>query len=206
MLVQLTARAALELVDKEAIVLEWYLDSAKPPVGTWGVGVTDLSGHKVARYKDNPQTIERVLEIYVWLLRTKYAPDVVKAFKGHTLTEAEFAAALSFHYNTGAIGRTDWVKLFLSGNRAASRDHLEEHYTNDTTNNGKNDGMLTPRRRAEAALFFDGLWAQRKVATIYPVRKPSSRRTSPSRRSWTSALTWPRLSLRKRHRSISLAG
>lgn len=163
--IRLTARTASELVGHEAIVLEWYLDNAKPPVGTWGVGVTNASGHSVDRYKDNPQTIARCLEVYVWLLNTNYIPDVRKAFAGCKLTEAQFAAALSFHYNTGAIERTDWVKLFKAGKMKAARDFLESHYLND--------GDLTERRAKEAALFFDGTWSGDGTARVIPVSKPS---------------------------------
>lgn len=161
----LTARVALELVEHEAIVREMYLDSNNPPVPTWGIGVTDASGHKVGRYKDNPQTIERCLEIYLWLIRTHYMPDVEKAFAGHALTEQELAAALSFHYNTGAILHTDWVTMFLAGRRQAARDFLETHYLNG--------GVLAKRRKQEAALFFDGAWIGDGRALVYPVLKPS---------------------------------
>jgi GH24 family phage-related lysozyme (muramidase) len=161
--IRLTARTAAELVGHEAIVLEWYLDSEK--VGTWGVGVTNSSGHGVDRYKDNPQTIGRCLEIYLWLLNTNYIPDVRDAFAGCKLTEAQFAAALSFHYNTGAIERTDWVKLFKAGKMQAARDFLETHYLNG--------GALTERRAKEAALFFDGEWSGDGTARVIPVSKPS---------------------------------
>lgn len=161
--IPLTARTAAELVGHEAIVLEWYRDSEM--VGTWGVGVTNNSGHKVDRYKDNPQTIARCLEVYLWLLQTNYIPDVRDAFAGCELTEAQFAAALSFHYNTGAIERTDWVKLFKAGKMEASRDFLETHYLNG--------GDLTERRAKEAALFFDGIWSGDGTALVIPVAKPS---------------------------------
>lgn len=160
----LTVRAACELVTHEAIVLEWYKDSKG--VGTWGIGVTDASGHKVDRYKDNPQTVQRCLEVYVWLLRNQYIPPVLKAFAGTKLSEAQFAAALSFHYNTGAIEHTDWVKLFRQGRDGEARKFLETHYLNG--------GDLTARRKAEAALFFDGVWSADNGTTIvWPVRKPS---------------------------------
>jgi lysozyme len=159
----LTVRAALEIVEHEAIVLEMYFDSKG--VATWGIGVTSASGHGVARYKDNPQTIETVLRVYLWLLRTNYLPDVLKAFAGHKLTENELAAALSFHYNTGAILETNWVKLFLAGNRAGARQHLETHYLNG--------GDLTKRRKQEAALFFDGAWIGDGRVIVYPVKRPS---------------------------------
>lgn len=161
--IRLTARAAAELVGHEAIVLEWYRDSEN--VGTWGIGVTNASGHTVDRYKDNPQTIDRCLEIYIWLLQTNYIPDVCDAFAGCSLTEAQFAAALSFHYNTGAIERTDWVKLFKAGKTKAARDFLESHYLNG--------GDLTERREKEAALFFDGAWSGDGTARVIPVAKPS---------------------------------
>lgn len=163
--VRLTARAAAELIGHEAIVLEWYRDNAKPPVGTWGIGVTNASGHNVDRYKDNPQTIGRVIEVYLWLLNTGYIPDVRRAFGGCSLTEAQFAAALSWHYNTGAILRTDWVKLFKAGDMDGARDFLESHYLNG--------GPLTARRKKEAALFFDGIWSGDGTTTVWPVKKPS---------------------------------
>lgn len=160
----LTVRTALELVGHEAIVLEWYKDSVG--VGTWGIGVTNRSGHSIDRYKDNPQTIEHVLKVYVWLLRTVYVPDVVKAFGSAQLTEEQFAAALSFHYNTGAILKTEWVKMFLAGNWKGARQFLETHYLNG--------GTLTERREAEAALFFDGVWSHTDgTALVIPVAKPS---------------------------------
>lgn len=159
----LTVRAALELVDHEAIVREWYRDSKG--IGTWGIGVTDASGHLVERYRDNPQPILRVLEIFAWLLRTRYIPPVLKAFGDFDLTEEQFAAALSWHYNTGAILSTGWVPLVRDGHMVAARTFMETHYLNG--------GDLKSRRMKEAALFFDGKWSQRSTATVYPVLKPS---------------------------------
>ena len=161
----LTVRAMCELVGHEAIVREWYLDNAKPPRGTWGIGVTNASGHGVDRYKDNPQPIEHCLEVFVWLVRTRYLPPVLKAFAGYPLTEAQIAAALSFEYNTGAIANTEWVPMVLAGQMAAARTFLETHYLNG--------GVLQDRRKKEAALFFDGAWSGDGTANVYPVRKPS---------------------------------
>jgi GH24 family phage-related lysozyme (muramidase) len=160
----LTVRVACETAGAEGIVREWYRDSMG--VGTWGIGVTDRSGHRVERYKDKPASIEHVLTIYLWLLRTNYVPAVMAAFKGYALTEAQLAAALSFHYNTGAICGTSWVRLLLAGRTAEARTFLESHYLND--------GQLAERRRDEAALFFDGRWKHLDgIVNVYPVRKPS---------------------------------
>lgn len=158
----ITARGAAEIVGHEAIVQEAYKDSVG--VWTWGIGVTSASGHDVDRYRDNPQPIARCLEIYVWLLREKYAPAVREAFAGIALTEAQFHAALSFHYNTGAIGRAGWVKLFRAGQVEQARAAFMEW---------RKPPEIVTRRQAECDLFFDGEWSGDGRATVYPVRKPS---------------------------------
>lgn len=160
----LTPRVAMELIGHEAIVQEAYLDSQK--VWTWGIGVTNASGHNVDRYKDKPQSIRRCIEVYVWLLREKYIPAVLRAFSGHELTEAQFAAALSFHYNTGAIERAGWVRLFKAGNISGAREAFMEW---------RRPPEIVNRREKECALFFDGKWSGDGKAMVYPVRKPGYR-------------------------------
>lgn len=158
----LTKRILLELLDHEAIVLEAYKDSKG--IWTWGVGVTDASGHKVLRYKDNPQSIKRVITIYKWLLETKYLPDVLEAFEGLQLSEDQLAAALSFHYNTGAINRAQWVKSFRKGDvTKAKREFM----------NYRKPAEIIPRREKERDLFFDGKWSNKGTTNLYEVRKPS---------------------------------
>lgn len=159
----LTERMLLEILEHEAIVLEAYKDSVG--VWTWGGGVTDASGHKVGRYKDAPATMQRALEVYEWLLREKYLPTVLAAFKGVNLTEAQLAAALSFHWNTGAIERADWVTLFKAGKSAAARAAFMS-WSKPTS--------IIPRRKAEQRLFFDGIWSGNGIITLYQqVSKPS---------------------------------
>jgi lysozyme len=151
----LTKRALIELVCHEGIVLEAYRD----------IGVTDASDHKVGRYIDNPQTIAKVVEIFKWLLETRYLPDVLKAFEGVKLNEHQLAAAVSFHYNTGAIGRASWVKSFKEGNRTQARKEFLDW---------RKPPEVFNRRKKEAALFFDGLWSNNGLATVYTqVSKPS---------------------------------
>lgn len=157
----LTCKTAKELISHEAIVLEAYKDSVG--VWTWGVGVTDASGHDVDRYRDNPQTIERCLEVYVWLLRARYIPAVLRAFT-RPLTEEQFAAALSFHYNTGGILKADWVKLWNAGKVDQARDAIM---------NWRQPPEIIPRREKERELFFEGEWSHDGKARLIPVRKPS---------------------------------
>ena len=158
----LTAKMAMELVGHEAIVQEAYKDSVG--VWTWSVGITSASGHSVERYKDNPQAIERCLEVFVWVVRTNYLPDVLAAFGGRALTEAQLSAALSFHYNTGTIKRASWVKKWLTGDIAGAKSSFMEW---------RNPPEIIGRRQDERDLFFDGKWSQDGKATIYEVAKPS---------------------------------
>lgn len=161
----LSPNAVLPLAVAEGLVPEAYKDSEG--IWTWALGVTDKSGHLVQRYKDNPQPLEKCVEVSVWLLKKSYLPHVLKAFQGHDLTESELAAALSFHWNTGAILTTSWVKLFLAGKKKEARAFLENHYLNG--------GDLKSRRMWEAALFFDGKWPAETLVPVYGVAKPSYR-------------------------------
>ncbi|MBN1782032.1 lysozyme [bacterium] len=170
---KITAKVAQEIIFHEAIVREAYKDSVG--VWTWGIGITNASGHKVyPRYIDNPQTIKRCLEIFEWVLRKKYVPAVDEAFRHFDLTEEQFAAALSFHYNTGGIKRATWVKQWKNG-------ETENAY--QSMLNWNKPPAIIPRRKKEQALFFHGTWSNNGMAMEYDVRKPGY---SPD---WASAKT-----------------
>lgn len=158
----LTEPMLLEIMEHEAIVPEAYKDSEG--IWTWGVGVTNASGHDISRYKDNPVSVLRCLEIYEWLLRTKYLPAVLKAFEGVPLKEHELAAALSFHWNTGAIGEATWVSEFKAGEREKARLSFL---------NWRRPPNIIGRRKCERDLFFDGKWTYDGFVTLYDVAKPS---------------------------------
>lgn len=137
---------ALEVASHEAIVRKAYKDS----VGkwTWSVGLTSATGHDVTRYIDKPASLEKCLAVYAWALE-RYADQVRQVFKGYTLTKAQFAAALSFHWNTGAIKRASWVKKWKAGDKAGARRAFMNWITPKS---------IAGRRRAERDLFFDGKW------------------------------------------------
>lgn len=143
----ITERMALEIISHEAIVRQAYKDSVG--VWTWSAGITSASGHSVERYIGNPQPMQRCIEVYLWLLE-RYADDVREAFKGHKLNEAQFTAALSFHWNTGAIKRAAWVRHFKTGNMAAARKGFMAW---------SKPREIIGRRQKERDLFFDGKWS-----------------------------------------------
>lgn len=144
----ITQKIFAEIAYHEAVVRESYKDSED--VWSWGIGVTDTSGHDVAQYRRNPQPMEAVLKVYKELLRDKYLPSVLEVFEGHVLSEAQLAAALSFHWNTGGIKRAVWVEKYKAGDIAGARKAFM---------NWRSPKNIIPRRRAERDLFFDGVWS-----------------------------------------------
>ena len=166
----LTPRILGEILQHEGLAREAYRDSVG--VWTWSVGITDASGHKVARYRDNPQTIGRCLEVFVWLLETRYLPAVLAAFGPFEPEEHQLAGALSFHYNTGAIGRASWLKRFLDGDVEAAREAILDW---------RRPPEILPRRRRERDLFFDAKWTGDGKMAVYDVSKPGYRPVRPKR-------------------------
>ena len=166
----LTPRIVGEILQHEGLAREAYRDSIG--VWTWSVGITDASGHRVARYRDNPQTIERCLEVFVWLLTTRYLPAVNAAFRAFDPTEPQLAAALSFHYNTGAITRASWLNSFLTGDAEAALEAILDW---------RRPPEILPRRRRERDLFFDAKWSGDGTVAVYEVAKPGYRPVQPRR-------------------------
>jgi lysozyme len=158
----LTLRVAMETVSHEAIVQEAYKDSVG--VWTWGIGLTRASGVDVQKFKDKPQTIEACLHAFVERCRSVYLRDVLAEFSGYPLTEAQLAAALSFHYNTGAIKTAEWVDQWKVGKVAAARLSIM---------NWRTPASIIERREKERDLFFDGKWSSDGKALVIPVAKPS---------------------------------
>lgn len=159
---QITVRVASEIGAHEAIIREAYKDSVG--VWTWSVGLTNSSGHNVERYIDRVQTMEHCLEIYLWALET-YATEVRRVFRGHNLSEAEFTAALSFHWNTGGINRATWVKKWVAGDRAGARRSMATSW--------RKPSSLNARRDKEMALFFDGVWSGDGKITEFKIHRSS---------------------------------
>jgi lysozyme len=165
----LTPRIVGELLHHEGLVREAYRDSCG--VWTWSAGITDASGHRVGRYRDNPQPLARCLELFVWLLTTRYLPAVRAAFGAFQPAEHQLAAALSFHWNTGAIARAAWLKRFLAGEPRAREAMLD----------WRRPPEILPRRRQERDLFFAGRWSGDGTVLLYDVAKPSYRPVRPRR-------------------------
>lgn len=145
----LTPKVIAYLGHKEGLTTEAYKDSVG--VWTWALGVTNASGHDVMRYKDRPSTLQEAIDVSVWLVKEKYFPAVQKAFPN--LNEAQTAAVLSFHWNTGAVTR-------LNGDFSKATQWHKP-------------AVLQVRRDEEQDLFFKGKWPTNLLVPVYPVNKPS---------------------------------
>jgi len=149
------------LVAHEGVVPAPYLDS----VGVWTVGV----GHTAAAGAPIPANMKRgvpddldaalrdVFSVFANDLE-RYAADVRRAVKV-PMTQHEFDAAVSFHFNTGAIGRASWVKHWNDGNKAAATKAFM---------NWTKPKEITPRRRDERDLFAHGRYPK-GGATVWNV-------------------------------------
>ena len=145
----------------EGIVPGPYLDS----VGVWTYGIGHTAGagkpYPATMARGTPADLDAALAGVFAVFRddlAKYEDGVRKAVKV-PLTQHQFDALVSFHYNTGAIGRASFVKKLNAGNYA-----------------GAGAGMLAwnkpaeiiPRRKSEQALFLHGTYPGGKV-TVWGV-------------------------------------
>lgn len=159
---KLTPRIVAAVAHEEGLVLEAYLDSKN--VWTWGLGVAETGGHNVRQYKDKPSSVEEAVRKSVEVMRDQYLPIVTRAFEGCVLKEHEIAGALSFHWNTGAIGRASWVKSFRAGKIAEAKVGYMLW---------RKPASIIPRRTRDAELFFDAKWPKDLRVPIWRVAKPS---------------------------------
>lgn len=149
------------LVVHEGVVPAPYLDS----VGVWTVGI----GHTAAAGAPIPANMRRgvpddldealrdVFAVFANDLE-RYAADVRRAVKV-PMAQHEFDAAVSFHFNTGAIARASWVKHWNAGNKAAATKAIM---------NWTKPKEITGRRQDERDLFAHGRYPKGR-ATIWNV-------------------------------------
>lgn len=168
---KITTEMALEVASHEAIIRQAYKDSVG--VWTWSVGLTSASGHSVERYIGKPQSLDHCLSVFVWALE-RYADDVLEAFEGHVLTAAQFTAALSFHWNTGAIKKASWVRRWKAGDIKGARAAFMWY---------RKPASIIERRKRERDLFFSGKWHNKGTMTEF------TRLTSRSTPNWNSGVT-----------------
>lgn len=142
---RMSTEGLIALIGHEGIVRSRYKDS----VGVWTIGV----GHTAAAGGLNPATYSGTLRMdeVMDLLRkdiAKYESAVDRAVT-IPLKQHEFDALVSFHFNTGAIGKASFVKKLNAGDRAGAMKGLMDW---------RKPPEIIPRRTAERDLFKTGIY------------------------------------------------
>lgn len=140
--------AAIEL--EESVVLRAYRDA----VGVWtiGAGLTRASG-VVSPRAGMVISREEAARLLALALERNYEPAVARAMPG--AAPHEFDAGVSFHFNTGAIGRASWVKNWRQKTAAlVIRARLADWRLAD----GKVLPGLVKRRAREADMLLLGIY------------------------------------------------
>ena len=148
-------RGLCELASHEAIVTRRYRDSVG--VLTCGIGHTKAAGGL------DPATVttDRPVEFWIDLFRkdiAKYEAGVNAAVRV-PVTQHEFDALVSFHFNTGSIGRASLVTALTAGDRATAAAKFMSW---------SKPPEIVGRRTKEMMLFRDGKYASEPLVAVYP--------------------------------------
>jgi lysozyme len=145
----------MELIGHEAIVQTRYLDSKN--VWTIGVGHTKAAGEPDPKTYDKEMPLKEVFKLFQQDVQ-KYADDVNAVLKV-PVTQTEFDALVSFHFNTGGISRASLVKsINAKDKKTAAKQFL----------NWKKPPEIMDRRKKEQKLFAEGVYSNRGKATLVP--------------------------------------
>lgn len=145
----ISPRGAFAIACAEGIVPGPYLDSVG--IWTWGIGHTKAAGapDPAALGRGMPSDLDGVIKASVQIFRhdlARYAAAVSAAVKV-PVSQTEFDALVSFHYNTGAIAKASLVAALNRGDRlTATKGFL----------NWIKPPEVIGRRKKEQALFRDG--------------------------------------------------
>lgn len=158
----------------EGIVPAPYRDSVG--VWTYGIGHTLGAGYPdpAKMQRGMPTNLDAALRDVFDLFRRdlpKYEAGVNRAVKV-PVTQAQFDALVSFHYNTGAIGRASLVKRLNAGDVAGAAAGFMAW---------KKPAEIIPRRKAEQELFAKGVYPGGQV-TVWQVSKAGKVIWKPARR------------------------
>jgi len=170
---QISDEGLIALMLHEGIVPAPYKDSVG--VWTYGVGHTKAAGDPDPKTmpKGMPADLDAELQFVFDVFREdlkKYGADVAKAINV-VVSQSEFDAAVSFHYNTGAIASATWVKTLNAGDREKAGQQIM---------NWSKPPEIIPRRTAEQVLFTTGTYPTGDI-TVWKVDDKGKLIWSPER-------------------------
>lgn len=151
------------LVAHEGIVPAPYRDSVG--VLTYGIGHTAAAGapDPADMPRGMPADLDAALRDVFAVFRrdlARYEAEVEKALARTPVQQHEFDAAVSFHFNTGAIGRAAWVDLWRRGQKADAAASMLANW--------RKPSEIIGRRTAERDLFLTGDYGK-QAATVWKV-------------------------------------
>jgi len=154
---KLSKKGAMEIVSHEAIVQTPYRDS----VDIWTIGV----GHTAAAGPPDPKkvdslTIKECFELFRKDIQT-VVNEVNAAIKAE-VTQSEFDALVSFHFNTGGISKAALTESINNGDKKKAAEEFM---------NWSKPPEIIPRRKKEQKLFATGTYSGGGKATVYPADK-----------------------------------
>ncbi len=130
-----------------------FLRAYKCPANVWTIGY----GHTGLKHNDGTVkpgrriTAAEAEALLLQDLNTKYAPAVRRLVKV-PLRQRHFDALVSFHFNTGALGRSTLLRRLNEGDFKAAASEFNKW----TRGGGKVLPGLVRRRRSERHLFETG--------------------------------------------------
>lgn len=149
------------LIKHEGVVPGPYRDSVG--VWTYGVGHTRAAGNPdpVSMPRGVPADLDEGLrEVFnVFAVDLERYADAVRRAVKVPMAQHEFDAAVSFHFNTGAIARATWVKRWNVGDKGGAARGIMAW---------KKPPEIIPRREDERDLFLHGRYPSGK-ATVWGV-------------------------------------
>jgi lysozyme len=133
-----------------------YLKAYKDPVGIWTIG----HGHTGLQHMDGTVYPGRVITKAEAERLLRYDMNQferrVEAFAKVALNDNQFAALVSFDFNTGGLGKSTLLKKLNAGDYQGARAEFGKW----TRGGGRVLPGLVRRRKAEAALFASENWRQ----------------------------------------------
>ncbi|HWL05881.1 MAG TPA: glycoside hydrolase family protein [Xanthobacteraceae bacterium] len=151
-------KGVADLLLHEGVVTSPYKDS----VGVWTYGVGHTAGARAPDPAKLPKGVAAPLAELIDLFRrdlAKYEAEVQKTVKV-PLKQHEFDALVSFHFNTGAIGRASFVKKLNAGDRPGAAKGMLDW---------RKPPEILDRRKAEQLLFRDGVYSNCDgMVPVYP--------------------------------------
>lgn len=152
---KMSRSGALELIGHEAVVLSRYRDSK----GIWtiGVGHTAEAGAPDPETHDGEMSLADAIDLFRRDLR-RYEDDVNAALEA-PVSQTEFDALVSFHFNTGAIGRAALTASINRGDKALAAEQFMSW---------RRPPEIVARRRKEQRLFRDGVYSNGGKAQLIP--------------------------------------